>query len=206
MEKFLFENVEGVVDKLLEAWDKLEENDDTDFYTLSVVSHYNIMKDIINYLVKNTSFVLCNLELEEPTYRDYEDEYILTVDSDGEIWCQKAKVDGRYIHIEDNITFVHSDVNSKFVVINKDECMVEFSFASEEETICPSGCDCTACEDCPSKPEVTTTVDDNGYTVTIKCNLDAEDALKVIENMEKRMERVNDIFKEMNEFRKLFGW
>lgn len=143
MEKFLFEDVSGVVDKLLEAWDKFEESIDDDFFTISVVSHYNIMKDIINYLAKNTGFVLCNIELEEPTYRDYEDEYILTVDSNGEIWCQKAKVDGRYIHVEDDITFVHSDVNSKFVVINKNACLIEFGFSSEEEFEC--NCNCSEC-------------------------------------------------------------
>lgn len=202
MENFLFEDVEGFVDKFLEEWDKFEDDDD-DFYTISVVSHYNIMKDIINYLVQNTGFILCNLELEEPTYRDYDDEYILTVDSDGEIWCQKAKVDGRYIHVEDNLTFVHSDVNSKFVLTNKNENMVEFGFGSEEETVCTSDCDCMACEDCPHKPEMDVTVGDNGYEIKIKCNLDAEDALKVIENIEARMERVNDIFREMNEWRKL---
>lgn len=143
MEKILFEDIEGVADKLLESWDKLEENKDDDFFTISVVSHYNIMKDIINYLAKNTGFVLCNIELEEPTYRDYEDEYILTVDSNGEIWCQKAKVDGRYVHVEDNITFVNSDVNSKFVVINKDKCLIEFDFGSEEEFEC--NCNCSEC-------------------------------------------------------------
>lgn len=146
MEKFLFEDIEGVADKLLESWDKLEENKDDDFFTISVVSHYNIIKDIINYLAKNTGLVLCNLELEEPTYRDYEDEYILTVDSNGEIWCQKAKVDGRYVHVEDNITFVHSDVNSKFVIINKDECLIEFDFGSEEETVCDRNECCGCCE------------------------------------------------------------
>lgn len=164
MEKFLFENVEGVADKFLESWDKLEENKDDDFFTISVVSHYNIMKDIINYLAKNTGFVLCNIELEEPTYRDYEDEYILTVDSNGEIWCQKAKVDGRYVHVEDNITFVHSDVNSKFVVINKDECLIEFDFATEEETEC--NCDeCCGCCECDNELAINSDDDMHGFTV-----------------------------------------
>lgn len=161
MEKFLFENVEGVADKFLESWDKLEENKDDDFFTISVVSHYNIMKDIINYLAKNTGFVLCNIELEEPTYRDYEDEYILTVDSNGEIWCQKAKVDGRYVHVEDNITFVHSDVNSKFVVINKDECLIEFDFATEEET----ECNCCGCCDCNNELAIESDDNMHGFTV-----------------------------------------
>lgn len=147
LEKFLFENVDGVVDKLLEEWDKLEEKKNED-YTISVVSHYNIMKDIINYLVKNTSFMLCDIELEEPNYRNYYDEYILTIDSNLEIWCQKAKLDnGKYVRVEDSVTFVHSDVNSKFVVINKDECLIEFDFGTEEETECSCNecCDCCEC-------------------------------------------------------------
>lgn len=164
MEKFLFENVDGVVDKLLEEWDKLEEKKNED-YTISVVSHYNIMKNIINYLVKNTSFTLCDIELEEPNYRNYYDEYILTIDSNLEIWCQKAKLDnGKYVRVEDSVTFVHSDVNSKFVVINKDECLIEFDFGTEGETVCD--CDeCCGCCDC--NKELAIESDDNmhGFTV-----------------------------------------
>ena len=163
MEKFLFEDVSGVVDKLLEEWDKLEEKKKED-YTISVVSHYNIMKDIINYLVKNTSFMLCDIELEEPNYRNYYDEYILTIDSNLEIWCQKAKLDNdKYVRVEDSITFVHSDVNSKFVVINKNECLIEFDFGSEEETVC----DCDECCGCCCNNELAIETDDNmhGFTV-----------------------------------------
>lgn len=193
MEKFLFENIEGVADKLLEEWDKLEENKDDDFFTISVVSHYNIMKDIINYLVKNTSFVLCNLELEEPTYRDYEDEYILTVDSNGEIWCQKANVDGRYIRVEDSITFVHSDVNSKFVVTNKDECLIEFDFGIEEETVCD--CDkCCGCCDCNNEIAIESDNDMHRFTVN-RSNENSYYSYSFYSTNEKLVEEMARLFK-----------
>ena len=164
MEKFLFENISGVVDKLLEEWDKLDEKKKED-YTISVVSHYNIMKDIINYLVKNTSFMLCDIELEEPNYRNYYDEYILTIDSNLEIWCQKAKLDnGKYVRVEDSVTFVHSDVNSKFVIKNEGKNMIEFDFATEEETEC--NCDeCCGCCDCNNKLAIESDDDMHGFTV-----------------------------------------
>lgn len=232
MEKFLFEDVEGFVDKFLEEYENHE--NDKDFDGVSIVAHYEHIRDILNYLVKNTCFEVYDVELKTYESDFYRDEYTLVVDEDKKIWCQKVKFDKDYLHLEEKVIFVHSDVNSQFVIKNEGENMIEFDFATEEETeckcdeccdcggcegkckmcnkqcsenaVCPSDCDFTACEDCPHKPEVTATVGNNGYEIKIKCNLDAEDALRVIENMEKRMERVNDIFKEMNEFRKIFRW
>ena len=209
MEKFLFEDIEEFVDKFLEEYENRENEED--FLGVSIVAHYKPMIDILNYLLATTGLELHDIDLQEPESEYYYDEYILTVDKNAKIWCQKAKYNDTYIYLEKDVTFIHSDVNSKFIVKNKNEHMIEFDFGVEEECECYDFGTMCCCEECSKTANKSTstsyTYDDNdGYTLRVKCNLDAEEALKVIEHIEKRMERVNDMFKEMNEFRKLFGW
>lgn len=50
------------------------------------------------------------------------------------------------------------------------------------------------------------TSDDEGYSISVKCNLDADEALEIIADMERRMMHMNDMFREMDNFRRLFNW
>lgn len=47
---------------------------------------------------------------------------------------------------------------------------------------------------------------DGNYSISVKCNLDADEALEIIADMERRMTRMNDMFREMDCFRRLFNW
>lgn len=161
MEKFLFEDIEGFVDKFLEEYENHE--NEKHFCGVSIVAHYGIMIDILNYLVDTTCFKLCDIQLEMPESCGYKDEYVLTVGIDGKIWCQRAKYDDRYIYLEKVITFVHSDVNSKFVLTNKNEHMIEFGYASEEECDCDECCGC--CCDCDNELAIESDDNMHGFTV-----------------------------------------
>lgn len=50
------------------------------------------------------------------------------------------------------------------------------------------------------------TSDDDCYSISVKCNLDADEALEIITDMERRMMHMNDMFREMDNFRRLFNW
>ena len=45
--------------------------------------------------------------------------------------------------------------------------------------------------------------DDDGYSITVRCNLDVNEAMEIIKDMENRMERMNDMFREFDYFRRL---
>lgn len=164
MERFLFEDVEGFADKFLEEYENYE--NDKDFDGISIVAHYEHIRDILNYLVKNTCFEVYDVELKTYESDFYRDEYTLVVDEDKKIWCQKVKFDKGYLHLEEKVIFVHSDVNSQFVIKNEDENMIEFDFATEEETEC--NCDeCCDCGGCEGNNELVIESDDDmhGFTV-----------------------------------------
>lgn len=46
-------------------------------------------------------------------------------------------------------------------------------------------------------------LDDEGYSISIKCNLDADETLGIIKDMERRIMHMNDMFRKMDSFRRL---
>lgn len=44
------------------------------------------------------------------------------------------------------------------------------------------------------------------YSISVKCGIDADEALEFITDIERRMSHINDMFREMNNFRRLFNW
>lgn len=109
-----------------------------DFIGVSIVAHYPVMIDLVNDLIKHTSFTLENIELYDSEVDGYCDEYILTLDCDRKIWVQKALIpkneynDGGYVLCEKDLILVHEDVNSKFIIRNSEENIVVFSTESDE--------------------------------------------------------------------------
>lgn len=138
MNKAHFKSVVDLCDAILEINDLNEDNEY--FEGVSVVGHYEVISEVLNYLVKNTNLEMHDINLCPSEINGYCDEYILSVDQNGDIWCQEAKYEGRYFQTEKEIIFVHSDVNSKFAVTNKGQEMIEFEYIDE--------CDGN-CENCP---------------------------------------------------------
>lgn len=79
--------------------------------------------------------------------------------------------------------------------VKRDMKVTLFDF-DEDECECENKCS-HECDD---------TEDKNVYTVTVKCDLDTDEAEKIIAEMEKRVEHMHDMFVEMDAFRRIFRW
>ena len=79
--------------------------------------------------------------------------------------------------------------------VKRDMKVTLFDF-DEDEYECENKCS-HECDD---------TEDKNIYTVTVKCDLDTDEAEKIIAEMEKRVEHMHDMFVEMDAFRRIFRW
>ena len=79
--------------------------------------------------------------------------------------------------------------------VKRDMKVTLFDF-DEDECECENKCS-HECDDTENK---------NVYTVTVKCNLDTDEAEKIIAEMEKRVEHMHDMFVEMDAFRRIFRW
>lgn len=112
---------------------------------------------------------------------------------------------GTHIMHDAKTSFIFMDDCKQDVIdycVKSDKNVVLFDY---EDDCCDDEykeCQCT-CKDSNDKIEHDVKSDDSGYSVTVKCNIDADEAMKVIKDMENRMERMNDMFREMDSFRKL---
>lgn len=105
-----------------------------DFIGISVVAHYEVMIDFLNELVKNTDFSIININLEDPEMDGYDKEWVLSIDPDGYIWCEKVYRSGHggYLFCDEDIVFVHEDVDNGFIKKNANENIVVFSICDED--------------------------------------------------------------------------
>ena len=119
----------------------------------------------------------------------------------------------------DGMIFIESAKNNDVIKSNEDCCLTYFydglgqkdlnTLEENAESILVFGFKDDDCEGCKSEDENTELSidsDDDRYSIKIKCDLDAYEAMKVIKDMENRMERMNDMFREMDYFRRLFRW
>lgn len=113
MKELFYSDIEDLCLDVSEVHDKLCENND--FVDVTIVAKYEVVKQIISELVYY-DYDLCNIKLENPDIDYYDDEFYISINSDNEIWCEKAKdKDGNYLIDECNIALIHEDCNSKLV-------------------------------------------------------------------------------------------
>lgn len=153
MKTLYFNDTENFIEHIKKEYEKYKTNEEVYFCGISIVAHYEIMCEIINTLIKNTDFRLYDIELENPDTDNYYNEWILTIDDLGEVWCEKAKRTSVYITTDSNIIFVHNDVSSKFIVENKRSNLIAFDIGEEDDFIPLSKCEENCCNKCNESVE-----------------------------------------------------
>jgi len=191
-------NFENIEDLVAHMFDKLDGDE-----PVSVVADKKfsvaIMQELLNY--ENVDLNYANVDAY-----DYDKEYLVSLydDTDTDYWhvsinqiynYEKDKYFGA-----DGYVLFHEDVNSKALV---DMLNNEFMplgdhdwFVIEEDE-----------KDNDTDETETVEKSDNGeYSISVKYNLDTREAEKIIQDMERRIEHMNDMFREMDNFRRLFNW
>lgn len=183
-----FDYIDELCDDVL---NRLESDEDT---WISVVGKYDdiraFIKDFLTYDDVNFECLdICN-----PKCNDYTSEYVVDIwTSDGKIIfdCELAKVDDEYDYYKGDVLYMLDGTKQALA----DNCEYDekyFVIIGEDDYDC--------CEDCVgecSKEE------DDGFSIRVKCNFDAEEAMEIIDKMESRMLEINKIFKEMNNMKNL---
>lgn len=128
MKKRIFPNVDHLISEII----SLADSSYPSVQEINIVAGYVHLCSILNAIVKNSDYQLCNVKLSDFHVDGYRDEYILTL-SDKKIWCQEAKNEKGYLWVDGILTYVHSDCSSAFVIKNREQPMLEFEFIYEEE-------------------------------------------------------------------------
>jgi len=90
---------------------------------INIVAEYSEAISILNHLVKR-DFELANIEINEADVTGYNDAYIITIEN-YKLWCEPVLNSNGYL-ISDGITFVHENVNKKYIESNSDEECILF--------------------------------------------------------------------------------
>ena len=188
-----FEYIEEFVDYLVE---KVEDNDEL-FAT--AVCKFNEARDIIKYLMVFYDIDFENIYLESPDEKGYTDEFCI------ELWyndgvvnfsCDPLKVNGKYENPCGDETYLFDNCSSKIIPLCEGSKLYFVSIEDE--------CDCD--EDCEYPCDCHKEDKDNendAFSIKVKCNLDADEALEIIDKIERRILEVNKIFNEMNNMKNL---
>lgn len=121
------------IDEVLKKYEYFKKSS-ADFCGISIVADYDVMIELLNSFVKNTDFRLANIEIGEPSLEGYCKEWVLNIDPDGGIWCEKVYREGYggYLYCEEDAVFVHEDVDWDFIKKNANENIVVFSIGDED--------------------------------------------------------------------------
>lgn len=200
MQNMYFEDYEDLACDIADKYDsinKLEEYKD-----VAIIAKYEEARQIIKELMC-IGYDLHSIVMHDVEYDGYEFEYIISL-YDDEIWVEPMMRESGYITDDSPIMYVLGNCSSKIIPYCKGKVVFEVT-VGEEECDCDECCGCCECDN-DDNTECTVKSDDDGYTITVRCNLDVDEAMEMIKDMENRMERMNDMFREMDYFRRLLRW
>lgn len=194
-----FEDIEDFACNVSDKYDALKDELDE----VSVIAKYDKVRDIIKELLC-IGYDICCIDIHDPGYGGYDDEYIISL-FERNIFCEPFKRENDYVDDESAIIYVSNDANSKCLSHIKSDEIYCFEIGKDDidadadaEFKCSESCEnCSVCGTDVHE-------DDADYTVTIKANIDADEAMKVIDEMEKRINRMCNTFDEMFVFNNFF--
>lgn len=121
-------SIEELVEVVVETYELLHDFD----RNVSFVAKYDHAKEILRELVFY-DYDLKFVELADPEWDNYEDEYVISIVCD-EIFCEKLKLDGRYCMLSPKFVFFDEDVNSKCIKYFESDMKYEFEITEEESS------------------------------------------------------------------------
>lgn len=212
MERLEFENYEEFACEIVDTFDLLED----EFGEVSIIAKYKEAKEIIRELLC-TGYNVASIDIHNELWENYYDEYIISLNFDG-VWCEKFKRDTSYLTDESNVFYIMDNCSSNVIPYCKSKKLYEVcidesdNFENEESktehtyTVNGESVDKETFDAYVSKfdPDLASSkkekIDDDNYSISVKCNLDADEALVIIKDMEQRITHMSDMFREMRCF------
>ncbi|MDU7030156.1 MAG: hypothetical protein E6357_21030 [Clostridiales bacterium] len=165
---------------------------ENEFPQICAFGKYAVIKELLANLIRNGIDISHGIDLEDYEAQHYDKEYVLYLDHFGvtveKMWHEDNEWHkAGYYDTDCDVAFVHEDCNSK--ILNSIESNKILGFDLSESDLS---------DNCATAEE------SNCLTVTIKCNLDAEEAMNTINEMEKRICHIEEIFDDINKLSALF--
>lgn len=206
MERLEFEDYEEFACKITDTFNSLED----EFGDVSIIAKYEEAKEIIKELLC-IGYDIASIDIHDEFGENYYDEYIVSVSNvndSSSVWCEKFKRETGYINDNPSAAYIMDNCSSAvFKYIDSEEiyevCVGENSLdensdnneeveADHSYTINGKSVDKKTFNkyiskftpDLVNNEEKDETSDDEGYSISVKYNLDADEALEIIADME----------------------
>lgn len=218
MERLEFEDYEEFACDISDTFNNIED----EFGDVSIIEKYEEAKEIIRELLC-LGYNVESIDIHNELWENYYNEYIISLNFDG-VWCEKFKRDTGYFNDESNVIYIMDNCSSAVIPYCKseniyevsvgdsddseyDESVIEHTYTVNGKSVDKKTFDKYVSKFAPDLVDDEDSESENGdYTISVKCDLDADEALEIIADMERRMMHMNDMFHEMDNFRRLFNW
>lgn len=215
MKTLYFNNFEELACAISDKYDEINEED---YSSVDVIAKYDEMKEILTNLICIGHPIVFITGLESPNDDGYDKEFVLSINNKG-LWVepmyreQSQYNEAGYITLKSTVVYVLDNCNSKVIPRIKSRIAYEVEVADDiEDCECKNHYDCCDCYECEyldecceyldelreqnidNEEETDTSCDKDGLKVTVKCDLDADEALAIIRDMESRIVHINEMF------------
>ena len=106
---------------------------------ISFITKYDNAALIVKELLGCYGLMPHFIQLSDPMWDSYDNEFIITVNSDGDVFCEKYCRDGKYLLSEDDVIFILPDCTvecAEFIYGNNDCVIVEIDFKDLDAVEC----------------------------------------------------------------------
>lgn len=159
----------------------------TEFKNISVIGHYEDIEPIIKELARYDDVYFISLEIGLSGVIDYDDEYILSINNEYEVFVEPAKRNDKYFNYDSEVLYIFSDCSSRLIHcnLNKNAEVYEVEEDYEDDLV----------DDI-----------DNGKYVVVKSNLSDDEIKDLLGRVRDNLNHMDECFAEMDRIREIFGW
>ncbi len=205
MKRLYFEDYEDFACDISDTFDNIED----ECGDISIIAKYDEAKEIIKELLC-IGYNVASIELHRERFENYYDEYIIGLNHEG-VWCEKFKRSTGYFSDESNVIYIMDNCSSTVISYCKSKNIYEVSIgdiddcennSKELETdhtymVNGKSVDKETFDDYVSK-FAPNSVDedteeneptDSEYNITVKIDLDTDEAERIIRDMRKNFQR-----------------
>ena len=133
MKKINYNTSSELAEKLIEHLSLL----DSSYPTICVFGHYDVIKEILEELIREGVSIGFEIELEDYENKYYDKEFVLYLSEDGisveKKWHEENEYHGaKYFDSHCDVAFIHEDCNSRILKHIKADLMIEFNIDEDE--------------------------------------------------------------------------
>ena len=131
MKNYIVDDMETLADDIIFELDHQSKV----FKNISVIGHYEDIEPIIKELARYDDVYFISLEIGLSGVVEYDDEYILSINNEYEVFVEPAKRNDKYLNYDSEVLYIFSDCSSRLIHcnLNKNAEVYEVDYADEVE-------------------------------------------------------------------------